>query len=205
MSGVKGYTGSSPPTMAGRRSKTRAATQRAAGRRRRAPNARWWPIACRRRHVPAQRPVRQRASSSAEAAMAVMLRGAVEVEVSEGTRRRFGPGDLVLAADTTGRGHLTFCRRRSANRSTLRPRSVITPIATASRFMSARRPATATVSPERRGARGVANCTAGQSDVGGRGCSRLRSGQAERAKLSRRSMYQAGKPRRRAGSTMRWT
>jgi hypothetical protein len=38
----------------------------------------------------------------------VMLRGALEVEVSNGTRRRFGPGDLVLAADTTGRGHLTF-------------------------------------------------------------------------------------------------
>jgi hypothetical protein len=38
----------------------------------------------------------------------VMVRGAVEVEVSDGTRRRFGPGDLVLAADTTGRGHLTF-------------------------------------------------------------------------------------------------
>lgn len=38
----------------------------------------------------------------------VMLRGAVEVEVSDGTRRRFGPGDLLLAADTTGRGHVTF-------------------------------------------------------------------------------------------------
>jgi hypothetical protein len=37
----------------------------------------------------------------------VMLRGVIEVDVSDGTRRRFGPGDLVLAADTTGRGHVT--------------------------------------------------------------------------------------------------
>lgn len=38
----------------------------------------------------------------------VMLRGAIEVEVSDGTRRRFGPGDLVLVTDTTGSGHSTF-------------------------------------------------------------------------------------------------
>ena len=37
-----------------------------------------------------------------------MLRGAIEVEVSDGTRRRFEPGDLVLVTDTTGRGHVTF-------------------------------------------------------------------------------------------------
>jgi hypothetical protein len=37
----------------------------------------------------------------------VMLRGTIEVEVSDGTHRRFGPGDLVLATDTTGRGHIT--------------------------------------------------------------------------------------------------
>lgn len=37
----------------------------------------------------------------------VMLRGMIEVEVTDGTRRRFGPGDLVLAADTTGEGHIT--------------------------------------------------------------------------------------------------
>jgi len=37
----------------------------------------------------------------------VMLRGTIEVEVTDGARRRFGPGDLVLAADTTGRGHVT--------------------------------------------------------------------------------------------------
>jgi quercetin dioxygenase-like cupin family protein len=38
----------------------------------------------------------------------IMLRGAIEVEVSDGTRRRFGPGDLVLAADTSGSGHVTL-------------------------------------------------------------------------------------------------
>ncbi|GAB0104341.1 hypothetical protein JMUB6875_33150 [Nocardia sp. JMUB6875] len=37
----------------------------------------------------------------------VMLRGAIEVTTSDGARRRFAPGDLVLAADTEGRGHTT--------------------------------------------------------------------------------------------------
>ena len=37
----------------------------------------------------------------------LMLKGTIEVEVSDGSRRRFGPGDLILAADTTGRGHVT--------------------------------------------------------------------------------------------------
>ncbi|GII57832.1 hypothetical protein Pth03_62210 [Planotetraspora thailandica] len=37
----------------------------------------------------------------------VMLHGMIEVTVSDGSRRRFGPGDLVLAADTTGVGHVT--------------------------------------------------------------------------------------------------
>lgn len=38
----------------------------------------------------------------------VMLRGVIEVQVSDGAVRRFGPGDLVLAADTSGRGHITL-------------------------------------------------------------------------------------------------
>ena len=37
----------------------------------------------------------------------VMLRGVIEVQVSDGTSRQFGPGDLVLATDTDGRGHIT--------------------------------------------------------------------------------------------------
>ncbi|UCE86849.1 MAG: hypothetical protein JSU66_03695 [Deltaproteobacteria bacterium] len=36
----------------------------------------------------------------------VMLSGGrVEVEVGDGTTRRLGPGDVLLAEDTTGRGH----------------------------------------------------------------------------------------------------
>ncbi len=37
----------------------------------------------------------------------VMLRGAIEVRVSDGSTRRFGPGDLVLATDASGLGHVT--------------------------------------------------------------------------------------------------
>jgi hypothetical protein len=37
----------------------------------------------------------------------VVLRGVIEVEVSDGTVRQFGPGDLVLATDSSGRGHIT--------------------------------------------------------------------------------------------------
>jgi hypothetical protein len=37
----------------------------------------------------------------------VMLRGAIEVESSDGTRRRFEPGDFLFVADVTGRGHIT--------------------------------------------------------------------------------------------------
>jgi hypothetical protein len=38
----------------------------------------------------------------------VMLRGVIEVQVSGGTSRQFGPGDLVLATDASGRGHITL-------------------------------------------------------------------------------------------------
>jgi len=37
----------------------------------------------------------------------VVLRGAVEVEVTDGSRRSFGPGDLLHAEDTDGAGHVT--------------------------------------------------------------------------------------------------
>jgi hypothetical protein len=29
------------------------------------------------------------------------------VECGDGTKRRFGPGDIMLADDTTGQGHIT--------------------------------------------------------------------------------------------------
>lgn len=38
----------------------------------------------------------------------VMLSGGgVEIEVGDGTRRRLGPGDVLLAEDTTCRGHIS--------------------------------------------------------------------------------------------------
>lgn len=37
----------------------------------------------------------------------VTLAGQVEIEIGDGTVRRFGPGDVMLAEDTTGRGHIT--------------------------------------------------------------------------------------------------
>jgi hypothetical protein len=38
----------------------------------------------------------------------VMLSGGgVEIEVGDGTKRRLGPGDILLAEDTSGRGHIS--------------------------------------------------------------------------------------------------
>lgn len=37
----------------------------------------------------------------------VVLSGTVEVTTTDGSSRRFGPGQLFLADDTTGQGHLT--------------------------------------------------------------------------------------------------
>ena len=37
----------------------------------------------------------------------VVLRGAVEVEVTDGLRRTFRPGDVLRAEDTDGTGHVT--------------------------------------------------------------------------------------------------
>jgi hypothetical protein len=41
-----------------------------------------------------------------ERQFAVVVAGSVEVEVSDGVRRRFGPGDVLFAEDTTGEGHI---------------------------------------------------------------------------------------------------
>ena len=35
------------------------------------------------------------------------LSGAVEIEVGDGTKRRFGSGDILIAEDSTGEGHAT--------------------------------------------------------------------------------------------------
>lgn len=37
----------------------------------------------------------------------ITLAGEVEIETGDGTIRRFGPGDVMLAEDITGRGHIT--------------------------------------------------------------------------------------------------
>jgi quercetin dioxygenase-like cupin family protein len=36
-----------------------------------------------------------------------LMSGTVEMETTDGTARRLGPGDIVLLEDTTGRGHVT--------------------------------------------------------------------------------------------------
>ncbi|MFC1941329.1 hypothetical protein ACFLWL_02865 [Chloroflexota bacterium] len=37
----------------------------------------------------------------------ITLEGQVEIVAGDGTKRQFGPGDILLAEDTTGRGHIT--------------------------------------------------------------------------------------------------
>ena len=37
----------------------------------------------------------------------INLSGRSEIEICDGTKRRFGPGDIFLADDTTGRGHIS--------------------------------------------------------------------------------------------------
>jgi quercetin dioxygenase-like cupin family protein len=37
----------------------------------------------------------------------INLSGHSEVEISDGTKQRFGPGDIFLVDDTTGRGHIS--------------------------------------------------------------------------------------------------
>lgn len=37
----------------------------------------------------------------------ITVSGQGEIEIGDGTKRRFGPGDVMLADDVTGRGHIT--------------------------------------------------------------------------------------------------
>ena len=37
----------------------------------------------------------------------IMLQGAMEIEIGDGTKRIFNTGDIVLATDTVGQGHIT--------------------------------------------------------------------------------------------------
>ena len=42
-----------------------------------------------------------------EAQFAINLTGDLQVEVSDGSKRKIGPGDLVYLEDTQGKGHIT--------------------------------------------------------------------------------------------------
>ena len=37
----------------------------------------------------------------------INLSGETEIEIGDGTKRRFGPGDILLAEDTSGQGHMS--------------------------------------------------------------------------------------------------
>ena len=37
----------------------------------------------------------------------INLEGQMEIVAGDGTKRQFGPGDILLAEDTTGRGHIS--------------------------------------------------------------------------------------------------
>ena len=37
----------------------------------------------------------------------ITLSGVMEIEIGDGTKRRFGTGDAMLAEDTTGQGHIS--------------------------------------------------------------------------------------------------
>ena len=39
--------------------------------------------------------------------LVVNLKGSVDIEVGDGTVRRIGPGEILLAEDTTGQGHIS--------------------------------------------------------------------------------------------------
>lgn len=46
--------------------------------------------------------------------MIVITSGELEIETGDGAIRRFGPDDILIAEDTTGRGHLSRTRNRKA-------------------------------------------------------------------------------------------
>jgi hypothetical protein len=47
----------------------------------------------------------------------VNLTGEVEITASDGEARRFGPGTIMLAEDTTGKGHLSRATSEEARQS----------------------------------------------------------------------------------------
>ncbi|MEJ2519581.1 MAG: hypothetical protein P8Y91_04455 [Desulfuromonadales bacterium] len=51
----------------------------------------------------------------------LMLEGRVEIETSDGARRIFGDGDILLLEDTTGRGHISRAVNGEPRRSVFVP------------------------------------------------------------------------------------
>ena len=51
----------------------------------------------------------------------VNLSGEVEITVSDGEKRRFGPGSILLAEDVTGKGHISRGIGKSERRSLFVP------------------------------------------------------------------------------------
>jgi hypothetical protein len=47
----------------------------------------------------------------------LMLDGSVEIEVSDGSIKKFHSGDILLAEDTTGRGHISRAVNRQPRKS----------------------------------------------------------------------------------------
>ncbi len=49
----------------------------------------------------------------------ITLEGEVEITASDGTKRRFGPGDIMLADDIKGQGHITRALSNKPRRAVL--------------------------------------------------------------------------------------
>lgn len=49
------------------------------------------------------------------------LEGECEMEIGDGTKRRFGPGDILLVEDTTGRGHVTRAVNKQPRKAVVVP------------------------------------------------------------------------------------
>ena len=47
----------------------------------------------------------------------VTLEGEVEIVIGDGTKRQFGPGDVLLAEDITGRGHISRAVNKQPRKS----------------------------------------------------------------------------------------
>ena len=51
----------------------------------------------------------------------VMLEGSLDVEIGDGSRRIFKPGEILLAEDTTGQGHFSRAVNRQPRKSLFIP------------------------------------------------------------------------------------